>query len=472
MKKMNQFMMGMLAIAATAFTSCSNEDGYESNGARNEVGNFYMKLQVTGNGASSRSVNDNPKVGTAEESAIKSGTIWLVNKDGEVKFSKKLTAADWDSDNNTASKAIKVAVTQVSENTPYKVYFLANKEGDLLKNPTEQELTSTNGGLDHATDNAFVMFNENDKEVKADQYIVTFTAANKTETNPAKPASAIKLDRVTARIDYPTSTVEIKKDPVKTDKTENIKAIQSVALQGYAPFNVANKTYMEQKWDANWTIMTLPESLVDFHLPISTFGDGRDNTATQPTKWFEKTEKTYIFENTQAETDLATGIFLKYKAVAKSDANKDFTDSTFYRYDKHVFTAIQDIMDYAGAANPFGTLTAAEVVNLIKGEPTPGDPTKFNLTTEEAKIEEFRRAYNIEVFERGEVYYSYLIEDSHHTATKYSVLRNSIYHIDVKNIFDLGTDKPNTPVIQPNYYLNVEVTVNPWVLNELNIDLK
>lgn len=467
---MNQFMMGMLAIAAATFASCSNDDATGSATSRNDVGNFYMKLQVTGSNNGTRTTGPKTDDGTAEESTIKTGTIWLVNEAGEVKFSKHITAADWDGTNNTTTNPIKVAVTQVVEDTPYKVYFLANKEGALKPSPTLQELTSSTGGADYATANSFVMFNQNDKSAKANQYVVTFTADNRDASNPATPSSAIKLDRVTARLDYPTTATTINKAAAKNEKTRNIEAIKSLNLQGFAPFNVANKENMEQKWDNNWTVMQLPNDLGELYYPKAKFGDGRNTTATYPDSWL--TDKTYVFENIQSDADKATGIFLKYKATAETTANKDFADGTFYRYDEHVFTSIQDIIDFAGAANPFGSLTAAQVVDLIKGEPTEADPTKFNLTTDASKLEKFRKDYNIEVFERGEVYYGYFIEDTYHTGMKYSVLRNSIYRINVESIFDLGSDTPNPPVIQPNYYLNVKVTVNPWILNTININLE
>ena len=475
---MNNLMMGMLAIAAATFTGCSNDEAFDQAGTgKSNVENFYLKLQVMGtNAPSSRTTGSPTEDGTAEESAIKSGTIWLVDAQGNVAFSKHITAADWDGANNQTSKPIKVAVTQVSENTPYKVYFLANKEGTLTTSPTTQELTSNKGGADYASGNSFVMFNQNDKNVKAAENTVTFKKENTDENNPATPGQAIKLDRVTARIDKPSSVSEINKPAdetiASTSKTENIDAIKSVEFQGYAPFNVANKENMEQKWDTNWEVVQLPNDLGSLYQLKTAFGDGYHigiSGNTNPPVF--TTEKSYIFENVNDEADKATGIFLKYRATAETTVNKDFADGTFYRYDKQVFTSIEEIIKYADAANPFGEKTAAEVVEEIKGEPSAEDPTKFNLTTDEDKIETFRNAYNIEVFEQGYVYYQYLIEDANHTGKKYSVLRNSIYRLNIKAIYDLGSDTPNTPPIYPNYYLNVEVNVNPWVLVDKDIEL-
>ncbi len=468
MKKMNQFMMGMLAIAATSFVSCSNEDAINGNTAPQSVDNFYMNLQVVGNTSNgTRTTGETTEDGTEAESKITSGTIWLVDDNGKVAFSKYISGDEWSSSDLTATNPIKVAVTQVEENTPYKVYFLANKQGTLGEDPTTQVFTSEKGGIDYATDNAFVMFNQNDKAVKADEYTVTFTDKNKDESNPAKPAEAIKLDRLTARIDVPTTVTTITKDAAKTDRTENIEAITGLTFDGFATSNLANKANMEQKWDATaWTTLQVPTDLT-YYWDKDSYGttkkaDNLDN--------FQKDKVQYLFEQTTDEVDKATSIYLQYTAVASAGANKDFTDGTFYRYDKRVFTSIQDIIKYAGAANPFGTKTADQVVDEIKdaAQSTEG---KTVCTEDQSILESFRDTYQIEVFVAGKVYYRYAIEDPSHA--NYTILRNSIYKINVKNIYDLGTDTPNggDEQVKPVYYLNVEVTVNPWVLKAIDVDL-
>ena len=464
MKKMNQFMMGMLAIAATSFVSCSNEDATSSNASKQSVDNFYMNLQVVGNSSNGTRTTGTPtEDGTTEESKITNGTIWLVDASGAVKFSKYISESEWNV--NTVKNPIKVAVTQVDENTPYTVYFLANKQGTLNTSPTTQTFTSGTGGIDYATDNAFVMFNQNDKAVKANSYTVTFTAANKEETNPATPSGGdIKLDRLVARIDVPTTVTTITKDAVKTDRTDNIEAISGLTFNGFATSNLANKSNVEQKWDDAWTTLQLPDGLT-YYWDKASYGTAKkaDNLANF------KAEKQYLFEQTTNDETKATSIYLQYTATASAGANKDFTDGTFYRYDKRVFTSIQDIIAYAGTANPFGTKTAAQVVDEIKD--ATSTTTDVKCTTNETTLETFRKAYNIEVFVAGKVYYKYAIEDPSHA--DYTVLRNSIYRIDVKNIYDLGSDTPNgeDEKVLPVYYLNVKVVVNDWVLRAIDVDL-
>ncbi len=311
------------------------------------------------------------------------------------------------------------------------------------------------------------MFNQNDKAVKADQYTVTFTKDNKDESNPAKPENAIKLDRLTARIDVPTTTTTITKDAAKTDRTENIEAITGLTFDGFATSNLANKANMEQKWDANtWTTLQVPTDLT-YYWEKTSYGTTKkaENLGN-----FQKDKVQYLFEQTTSEEANATSIYLQYTAVASAGANKDFTDGTFYRYDKHVFTSIQDIITYAGAANPFGTKTADQVVAEIK-DATKSTEGKIVCTEDQTTLETFRDTYKIEVFVAGKVYYRYAIKDPSHD--NYTILRNSIYRINVQNIYDLGTDTPNggDEQVKPVYYLNVEVTVNPWVLKTINVDL-
>ena len=98
------------------------------------------------------------------------------------------------------------------------------------------------------------------------------------------------------------------------------------------------------------------------------------------------------------------------------------------------------------------------------------------LIEEGEKLTNFRKANNIEVYRAGKMYYRYTIEDSYYVREGYySILRNSIYRMNVNGIYDLCKDVPNGPTpddIQPNYYMNVIVAINPWVLNSTNIQLK
>lgn len=166
------------------------------------------------------------------------------------------------------------------------------------------------------------------------------------------------------------------------------------------------------------------------------------------------------------------------KETAKSTA--DFEDGTFYRYDERLYTSIQDIFDDAATGaivNPFNLLTVEQVLAKIK------DATTGKLITDEEKLAKFREGYKIEVYREGMMYYRWAISDMAYKpfveseTHTYSVLRNSIYRLNVTKINEIGKDvpngpEPNNPDKNPNYYMDVTVKINPWVLNTKDIELK
>ena len=93
-----------------------------------------------------------------------------------------------------------------------------------------------------------------------------------------------------------------------------------------------------------------------------------------------------------------------------------------------------------------------------------------NAINDDTKLSEFRQKYNIEVFKGGKTYYKHVIKDNHINGI---IQRNSIYRLNINNIFNVGAQVPNgEPTENDFYYINVTVTVNPWVLNTEDVDLQ
>lgn len=218
------------------------------------------------------------------------------------------------------------------------------------------------------------MFNQNDADVKANSHTVVFTSDNKDANSAAKVSDIIKIDRLTARIDEPTSkATEIKAyaEDAKATEAEKeanedaIKAVKGVTLTRYAISNVANKTNVMQQWaDAECTTLSIPEGITYFQ-PTSEFGT---KTLLQNDGYFkavttDKSQKDYVFENNSA--DDATSIYFEYKVELsdKYKKNADFEDGTFYRYNKVIYSRIQDIIDaYKDQKAIFDGKDAATVV--------------------------------------------------------------------------------------------------------------
>ena len=482
MKKMNLLVMSLVSAAALSFTSCSDNEDLAGN-SQNKVDKFYMTLTVqtpTSNGT--RTAQKNPHDASKEESYVTSGTFYLVDANGKIAKSITIDEQAWadakiPQQGNDGKTTLQVPVENVTAGTKYSVYFLANATSESPLTDVYTSDLANKFAKAYSADNKFAMFNQNDADVKANSHTVVFTSDNKDANSAAKVSDIIKIDRLTARIDEPTSeATEIQTYAKDAEVTEAEKkanedakqAVSEVALTSYAISNVANKTNVMQQWaDAKCTNLSIPEGIIYFQ-PTSEFGT---KTLLQNYDYFnavttEKSHKDYVFENNNS--DAATSMYFEYTVTLNDDlkAKADFTDGTFYRYNKVIYSNIQDIINkYKDVKAIFDGKDAQTVVDELKA-------AKNDTTDPEAKLDEFRKKYDIEVFNAGKTYYVQKIQDQYLGADN-TIQRNSIYLLNVKNIFNVGAQVPNGgPDDRTLYYLDVEVSVNPWVLNSYDVDLK
>ena len=483
MKKMNLLVMSLVSAAALSFTSCSSNDELDDNNAgQNKVDKFYMTLTVqtpTSNGT--RTAQKNPKEASKEESYVTSGTFYLVDANGKIAKSITIDEQAWadakvPQQGKDGKTTLQVPVEKVTAGTKYSVYFLANATSESPLTDVYTSDLDNKFAKAYATANKFAMFNENDADVKGDSHTVVFTSDNKDANTPAKVSDIIKIDRLTARIDEPTSEATNIKNyddvenakPTPEQKEANakaLKAVKSLKLTRYAISNVANKTNVMQKWDGA-TTLSIPTDITYFQ-PTTEFGT---KTLLQNYNYFnavttDKSLKDYVFENNSK--DAATSMYFEYTVELNDDykTNADFEDGTFYRYNKVIYSRIQDIIDaYKDQKAIFNGQTKDAVVAELKA--AKADPDS------EAKLDEFRKKYDIEVFNAGKTYYVQKIQDQY-LGVENTIQRNSIYLLNVKNIFNVGAQVPNGgPDDRTLYYLEVEVSVNPWVLNSYDVNLQ
>lgn len=488
---MNLLVMSLVSAAALSFSSCSSNDDLTSGGTQSQADGVYMTLKISGatshgtrTGATTgKTTNEN---GEVVESTISKGMLYIY--DGNTCVFRKVITSDMFKKAPTQTtpgetKPIKVAVTgQIKTNKDYTVYFLANNTSIDDPLAANASFTSEKGGADFAADNNFVMFNQHDASRNVAASKVKFTDAAKSETSPAQ-ADEIKLDRVVARIDNPLYAETAKTvNDAAAGTTKNVaKVVASFDYVGYAASNLNNNSYVMQNWADKFTTLNVKwgETATKYFQPKSDFGTLYNGANLDRFG----TSNTYAFENTTNDVNEATAVYFKIKANL-TDAEKakaDFEDGTFYRYDGRLYTSIKAIFDDAATGaivNPFNLLTVDQVLAKIK------DATTGKLTTEE-ELAKFRETYKIEVYREGVMYYRWAISDNAYkpfvaseTTHTYSVLRNSIYRLNVTKINEIGKDVPNgpdpdDPNKNPNYYMNVSVSINPWVLNEINnIELK
>ena len=517
MKKMNLLVMSLVSAAALSFSSCSSNDdlGGGAGTQQSQVKGFYMTLAVqtpTSNGTRT-SINDVPKEdATAVEAAVKNGTFYLVDANGAVVFSKTLTGQDWTGaikDQAGSQKdgrtTLQIQVENVAAGATYKVYFKAGstnmdtvepftittgtkKTGVFTADGITQTFTSTAAFAKPCdTDNNFSMFNQNDATTNGNGYTVTFTDANKVETTPAKVmynevVSPIKIERVTARVDVPTSTENLLAEyptnasqALKNAIDDAKKKVTKIELVRYALSNVTNKAYVMQNWNVanNVWSLAIPTG-AKLSQTKDAFGE-KYLLKDGGFKALKGAKNDYIFENNMSD---ATAMYFEYKVTLDANQFKnaagelmpaDFQDGTFYRYNNVIYTSFEQIMKaYEDVTGLFEGKTAAqlktELENAKKVETTEG------AKDVETKLSEFRAKYGIEVFNEGKTYYKQVIKDNQ--LDKNVIQRNTIYRLQVNKIFNVGAQVPNGEIDKNGmFYLDVTVTVNPWVLNTQDVEL-
>mgnify|MGYP002762167577 FL=1 len=517
MKKMNLLVMSLVSAAALSFSSCSSNDDLTGGaGTQSQVKGFYMTLAVqtpTSNGTRTSIENPIPtEDATAAEAAVKNGTFYLVDENGAVVFSKTLTGQDWTGaiKGQTGSQkdgrtTLQIQVENVAAGATYKVYFKAGstnmdtvepitittgtkKTGVFTADGITQTFTSTAAFAKPCdTDNNFSMFNQNDATTNGNGYTVTFTDANKVETTPAKVMynkveSPIKIERVTARVDVPTSTENLLAEyptnasqALKNAIDDAKKKVTKIELVRYALSNVTNKAYVMQNWNVANNVWSLA-------IPTgATLSQTKDAFGEKYLlkdggfKALKGAKNDYIFENNMSD---ATAMYFEYKVTLDANQFKnaagelmpaDFQDGTFYRYNNVIYTSFEQIMKaYEDVTGLFEGKTPAllktELENAKKVETTEG------AKDVETKLSEFRAKYGIEVFNEGKTYYKQVIKDNQ--LDKNVIQRNTIYRLQVNKIFNVGAQVPNGEIDKNGlFYLDVTVTVNPWVLNVQGVEL-
>ena len=485
MKKMNLLVMSLVSAAALSFTSCSsNDDLANDNAGQAKADGFYMTLTVQSpNASGTRTSVINPtEFATADEAAIKNGTLYLVDANGKIAFSENLSNLDWsgqtdenESSKKDGSKTFKIEVKDVHAGNTYKVYFKAGDQAPTAAmnfKPTLSNIFNTTDkfATSFATAKNFAMFNQNDEQVNGNGYTVTFSKANNNEANPAKvnyngvAGSPIKVERVVARIDAPVnkstqilaSYPENASEALKVAIDDAKDKVANIELVDYAVANLANQSYVMQTWSENQ--LSLPAN-TDYTQKATDFGTKyyyKDN------EFFNNNTVNYVFENNSSENP--TTMYFEYKVTLKDMTNADFKDGvnagTFYRYNNVIYTSFDQIFeDYKGVAG------------LFDGKDKVAMKTELdNAINDDTKLADFREKYNIEVFKGGKTYYKHVIKDNHINGI---IQRNSIYRLNINNIFNVGAQVPNgEPTENDYYYINVTVTVNPWVLNTEDVDLQ
>lgn len=505
---MNLLAMSLVSAAALSFSSCSNNDDLGGGaGTQSQVDGFYMTLAIqtpTNNGTRTVEGTDGTKTASPEEQTVTKGTFFLVDQNGYVAFSRNVDSSSKNEDekwngateSQTGTKLINIKVDKVAAGTTYKVYFLAgDNQVPANTNPTTYVFEATSKFANpFATANNFAMFNQNDANVDGNGYTVVFTKDNKDKANPAtvkytkgsvvKEKAPIAIERITARIDAPTSGVtnitatysgeKELTEPVKEAMKDARNKVKGITLSRYAIVNLTKKANVMQTWSNS--ALSIPSGTTMWQ-PTTSFG-GEKLFADGGFTTVAATAHNYVFENTSTDP---TKMYFEYKVTLdetkfKNKAGEvmpaDFTDGTFYRYNNIIFTSFAQIFNqYADVTDIFGTgKDAVAMKNELKAI-----LDKSAGAERETALENFRKTYDIEVFDKGLTYYRQNIVDKNLVTTGLPLIqRNTIYQLTVNNVFNIGAQVPNgeDEIDKKSlFYLNVTVSVNPWVLNTQGVQL-
>lgn len=304
---------------------------------------------------------------------------------------------------------------------------------------------------------------------------VTITAANNSEGNAASATATV--DRVAVKINSKTSgdvTSKLSTELADTKaEGETTPFFTKVDVKGYVLINGNTKFNLFQKWEALTgnvvgTVIETQQGAV--YNPVTKFGkvdtDASGNVIaiedlTLGSTDVFGTQAVFTIENRPAfmeQTKLtasmaqATGII--YHLVVNDG-------QTFYVYKSKVYT------------------------DLAKLKTDNSEFADIDLTTLNSSQ---KRLKGIKTYENGNMYYSVYIKDQNYKASYkdtdtqyYAVLRNSVYNIAINSIKNIGDDipgggeitpeKPNPPIDSDKTYLDVTIEINPWVLNNINVDL-
>lgn len=533
--KVNKILvLGMLVTSI--FASCSNEDTAENGSKGLVNGDAYITLSVSGSGIQgSRTTGNNHQNATPDESKINNLALYLVDPSkNAVVFSTDVAAAQLvlnkptDPTYTTTPIPVTGVGTGVKLDTPYNVYIVANKKVSDVEmgakwNATKVLTTTKSDATDFyksAKDDNFTMFNEsNTPSADAASGKVTITSTNDSKSNPARvnidadgiTIKPIKLDRLTAKIqaqDGSTSPSGSDLD-FKGIKDKQASFISKINMVGYVILNGVRSTYLQQTWSGTtppYVLNTPSPSSNTFYgqftnyakvtagTPAGTYTQIMDNTSDKQVSFTTPGKPVYCLENntevnnSDDKVTNTTGLIYKYQ-VTVNGSDELAGSNCFYGYNGQYFATLSAIQ--STYPNVFGTGDAATDLQTAKDLLTDknGTGTATGTATEKS-ISDFRVKYNIEVFRNGIMYYTYFIKDQNYTDPKittpdadkhiYAVLRNTVYDLHVASLLRIGNDIPggwnpgdqNTTVDQKDYYMQVQVSVNPWVLSSTDIDLQ
>ena len=481
--KISNLLLAGLAVFGLA--ACSSDDSIPT-GQENAKYDTYLKIDLQSpdmDKALSRTTGE--VAPDTDGSDVSNLHVYLV-QDGKVAV-EAITATA------TGGKSAKVSVptgtydlfvvANPSETTPIAVGQNIDK---LITGVTHED---AKGGFKGGSFMMATAFNGTDFTQAGTSITIT---KQHTENNPY--SATVKVDRSAVKIHNMTEKTTIKADSditkiVDSEGNAFFGADNELKIEGLALINGNENFNLIQKWTAITAAapalsgtygitpqgtITEGENMKGYYNAVSSFVKHPELIIAPDAPAFVKANTVFTTENVptfeQKETLTSgrantTGVIYKMSITGSTD--------TFYYYEGVIYKNLKDVnaLDaFKGETNWFTKEGEGEEA-IEKQEITSGQ----------------LRNKGIRVYEDGIMYYTYFIKDQNYKVnykgadTRYNaVYRNSVYNLEVNPVAHIGDDipdggtvtpdNPNPPIDPDEMFLDVTVTVNPWILNTIGID--
>jgi len=525
---LSKFLLaGALVLGMTA---CSSDDDITKGGNGDNKVNTYMTVSITGDALQRTAGTTTDNNSTEGENTIQSLYVILVNQSTGAVVTQSLGSDQLTGTTETGSGVETTGKQTKAFPVPtgsYRVYIVANPSLTLFK---DLETVTTEGNLktimnstalitaNYATNNSFIMTNAINTNVDLTQIpIVNVTSDNNSTANAAKPASAIHVDRLAAKIqtnvNYGTGNTAFKQlKTIYSDGSSVFNDIQirsyesgslnyqkiNIIMDGYALTNVYKNTYLYQNWGAAFSPAHQDLMSPNF---TSSYSYASSDYDFQKTFFADRTKLTdegqtftnlgtasYCLENNPKDVTTFGGLQTKYDnevtgVLFKAHAVEDGTTTSipFYSFNGRFYKTLDDILsEYPGAFTGKYTDNTTDKSLANAKTLTSGTITNENLSI-------LRNQYKIGYYENGTMYYTYYIKDNNYYLPQttdehyYSIMRNSVYSLTARSLQRIGDDIPfgwtpdsghGNPIDSQNACMQIDLVVNKWVLNSYDIDLK
>lgn len=467
MKTKMNFKYVMLACAALAvgFTSCSKDDGNDTE-IPQEGAKTFMSITLKQDVASTRYLTENEA--RPEESAIKRARVYVFSS---VKVLEQVQDLDVDGVTGIANATFETTV-----GTHYFVATANEPAGITVPLGTGlYEMSTILNGIEenkfasYTTDGEFFMTSGVDANTYRDietasRNIIASEKADAKTNNPV----IVKIGRAMAKLSFTFEKSAVNYKPSVEEVGGEISEVKycvtnNTTAMYYMP-HFTNQLFVTPFYQAYNDVFAPTDYWPALHADQTT--DPHPYEAASPSSKDKMDHANYMMENSNEFPTYGNATIVSVQAKFTPKAVEDggaLTNGTFYRI-KNI-----DNNTYLGKTINAGTADEKVIPLFFSTEALADayatDPTKGNFTAKGTD-------YKVDTYTDGTCYYIIPVRDRSKTsAACYDVIRNHYFDMAIQNVTGCGypvpggddeTD-PKDPLDPKPYFVDVTIDVLPWV---------